>query len=84
MRLEAYPVKQTAYLSMTSIFIRRGNFAYDPVKGFLESPWPQGGGERQKGIHEFAEFMGFTIYLYLLPSGYIYDRLQADTKGTSS
>lgn len=28
--------RETAYLSMTGIFIRRGNFAYDPMKGFWD------------------------------------------------
>lgn len=70
MRLEAYPVKQTAYLSMTSIFIRRGDFAYDPVKGFLESPWPQG--EGVEGASTSLQSSWDILYLYLRSTIWIY------------
>lgn len=89
MRLEAYPVKQTAYLSMTSIFIRRGNFAYDPVKGFLESPWPQGRASKGQHprvcrVHGIYNTCSVYIYIYTLDISIYTTGSKLDIKETSS
>ncbi|EFR03358.1 hypothetical protein MGYG_06355 [Nannizzia gypsea CBS 118893] len=72
--LEAYPVKQAAYLSTTSIFIRRGNFAYDPMKGFLESPGPQGRPSMViKGLQNSWIYRQQHIYIIYLRPDNIYN-----------